>query len=96
MASPLASNSRSRKEMASLRYRGCTYVFSRQIATRCTSSMPQRCQAGGKDDGGAGLRTHYHASYYAAFILDPDGHRIEVVCHAPEVAGGFLIRLAAV
>jgi len=41
--------------------------------------------AGGKDDGAPGLRTHYHASYYAAFILDPDGHRIEVVCHAPEV-----------
>lgn len=37
--------------------------------------------AGGKDNGAPGLRPHYHASYYAAFVLDPDGHNIEVVCH---------------
>ncbi len=30
-----------------------------------------------------GLRPHYHADYYAAFVLDPDGHRIEAVCHSP-------------
>jgi catechol 2,3-dioxygenase-like lactoylglutathione lyase family enzyme len=40
--------------------------------------------AGGKDNGGPGLRPHYHATYYAAFVLDPDGHNIEAVCHAPE------------
>jgi catechol 2,3-dioxygenase-like lactoylglutathione lyase family enzyme len=40
--------------------------------------------AGGRDDGGPGLRPHYHADYYGAFVLDPDGHRIEAVCHAPE------------
>jgi catechol 2,3-dioxygenase-like lactoylglutathione lyase family enzyme len=39
---------------------------------------------GGRDDGAPGLRTHYHADYYGAFVLDPDGHRIEAVCHAPE------------
>ena len=39
--------------------------------------------AGGRDDGGPGLRP-YHAHYYGAFILDPDGHRIEAVCHAPD------------
>jgi catechol 2,3-dioxygenase-like lactoylglutathione lyase family enzyme len=39
--------------------------------------------AGGRDDGGPGLRL-YHAHYYGAFILDPDGHRIEAVCHAPD------------
>jgi catechol 2,3-dioxygenase-like lactoylglutathione lyase family enzyme len=38
---------------------------------------------GGRDDGPPGVR-RYHASYYAAFVLDPDGHRIEAVCHAPE------------
>jgi catechol 2,3-dioxygenase-like lactoylglutathione lyase family enzyme len=37
--------------------------------------------AGGRDDGPPGLRTHYHANYYGAFILDPDGHPIEAVCH---------------
>ena len=39
--------------------------------------------AGGKDNGAPGLRAHYHPSYYAAFVLDPDGHNIEAVCHAP-------------
>jgi catechol 2,3-dioxygenase-like lactoylglutathione lyase family enzyme len=36
-------------------------------------------KAGGTSDGAAGLRTEYHASYYAAFIRDPDGNRIEAV-----------------
>jgi len=40
--------------------------------------------AGGHDDGGPGVRTEYHPDYYAAFVVDPDGHRIEAVCHAPE------------
>ena len=39
--------------------------------------------AGGKDNGAPGLRPHYHANYYGAFVLDPDGHNIEAVCHAP-------------
>lgn len=39
--------------------------------------------AGGKDNGAPGLRPQYHANYYAAFVIDPDGHNIEVVCHAP-------------
>src|SRR5260370_26687742 len=39
--------------------------------------------AGGRDDGAPGPRPHYHADYYAAFVLDPDGHRIEAVSHAP-------------
>lgn len=40
--------------------------------------------AGGRDNGGPGIRAHYHANYYAAFVYDPDGHNIEAVCHAPE------------
>jgi catechol 2,3-dioxygenase-like lactoylglutathione lyase family enzyme len=39
--------------------------------------------AGGKDNGAPGLRPHYHSNYYGAFVLDPDGHNIEAVCHAP-------------
>lgn len=39
--------------------------------------------AGGRDHGVPGLRPHYHASYYAAFVLDPDGNNVEAVCHAP-------------
>lgn len=41
-------------------------------------------EAGGKDNGAPGLRPHYHANYYAAFVIGPDGHNIEVVCHAPQ------------
>jgi catechol 2,3-dioxygenase-like lactoylglutathione lyase family enzyme len=37
--------------------------------------------AGGTDNGPAGLRPDYHPHYYAAFILDPEGNNIEVVCH---------------
>jgi len=37
--------------------------------------------AGGQDHGAPGLRPKYHANYYAAFVIGPDGHNIEVVCH---------------
>ena len=40
--------------------------------------------AGGTDNGPPGLRPHYHANYYGAFVLDPDGNNIEAVCHLPE------------
>ena len=40
--------------------------------------------AGGKDNGGPGLRPIYHPNYYAAFVHDPDGLNIEAVCHRPE------------
>ncbi|MEM7159120.1 MAG: VOC family protein [Myxococcota bacterium] len=40
--------------------------------------------AGGEDNGAPGLRPQYHAHYYAAFVIGPDGHNVEVVCHRPE------------
>jgi len=39
--------------------------------------------AGGRDNGAPGIRAHYHPNYYGAFVLDPDGHNIEAVCHVP-------------
>ena len=39
--------------------------------------------AGGRDNGAPGLRPQYHPDYYGAFVLDPDGHNIEAVCHVP-------------
>jgi len=39
--------------------------------------------AGGTDNGAPGLRPHYHPNYYGAFVLDPDGHNVEAVCHQP-------------
>ena len=39
-----------------------------------------------KDDNGApGLRSQYHPRYHGAFVICPDGHNIEAVCHDPEV-----------
>jgi catechol 2,3-dioxygenase-like lactoylglutathione lyase family enzyme len=40
--------------------------------------------AGGRDNGRPGLRPHYRADYYGAFVLDPDGHNIEAVCYDSE------------
>jgi catechol 2,3-dioxygenase-like lactoylglutathione lyase family enzyme len=39
--------------------------------------------AGGTDNGPPGLRPHYHPNYYGAFVIAPDGHNVEVVCHRP-------------
>jgi catechol 2,3-dioxygenase-like lactoylglutathione lyase family enzyme len=39
--------------------------------------------AGGRDNGPPGLREDYGPTYYAAFVLDPDGFNVEAVCHAP-------------
>lgn len=59
------------------------------VAFRATSRTQVRAfyeaaiAAGGKDNGPPGLRPHYHEDYYGAFVLDPDGHNIEAVCHEP-------------
>jgi catechol 2,3-dioxygenase-like lactoylglutathione lyase family enzyme len=39
--------------------------------------------AGGIDNGAPGIRALYHPDYYGAFVLDPDGHNVEAVCHRP-------------
>jgi catechol 2,3-dioxygenase-like lactoylglutathione lyase family enzyme len=41
-------------------------------------------EAGGTDNGAPGLREIYHPTYYGAYVLDPDGNNVEVVCHRPE------------
>ncbi len=42
--------------------------------------------AGGRDNGAPGLRPHYHPNYYGAFVIGPDGHNVEAVCHKPATA----------
>jgi predicted lactoylglutathione lyase len=37
--------------------------------------------AGGRDNGKPGLRPEYHANYYGAFVIDPDGHNVEAAIH---------------
>lgn len=53
------------------------------VATRALVDAFHRAAiaAGGKDNGAPGLRPHYHPNYYSAFVLDPDGHNVEAVCH---------------
>jgi catechol 2,3-dioxygenase-like lactoylglutathione lyase family enzyme len=41
-------------------------------------------EAGGKDNGAPGIRPQYSGTYYAAFVIAPDGHNVEVVCHEPD------------
>ncbi|MDE0942719.1 MAG: VOC family protein [Alphaproteobacteria bacterium] len=41
---------------------------------------------GGSDEGAPGLRPHYHANYYGAYVRDPDGNKIQAVCHRAETA----------
>ncbi len=40
--------------------------------------------AGASDNGAPGVREHYHANYYACFVIDPEGHNVEAVTHAAE------------
>jgi catechol 2,3-dioxygenase-like lactoylglutathione lyase family enzyme len=40
--------------------------------------------AGGTDNGPPGIREVYHPNYYGAFVIGPDGHNVEAVCHRPE------------
>jgi catechol 2,3-dioxygenase-like lactoylglutathione lyase family enzyme len=42
--------------------------------------------AGATDNGPPGIRPHYHANYYGAFVLDAEGHNVEVVCHVDPAA----------
>ena len=39
--------------------------------------------AGGTDEGKPGLRAHYHPNYYGAYVRDPDGNKVCIVCHKP-------------
>ena len=57
--------------------------FAFQAATRAEvrAFHAAALAAGGGDNGAPGIRGHYHADYYGAFIIDPDGHNIEAVCH---------------
>jgi catechol 2,3-dioxygenase-like lactoylglutathione lyase family enzyme len=52
-------------------------------------------KGGAKDLGEPGLRPHFGDNYFAAFIFDPDGYRIEVVCHAP-IPNGYVRKVGGI
>ena len=64
---------------------GCMHVaFEASSRAAVDAFYDAAIAAGGRDNGEPGLRPHYHANYYGAFVFDPDGHNIEAVCHLPE------------
>ncbi len=64
--------------------KGQHYAFSAANRAQVHAFYDAALKAGGKDNGGPGLRPHYHEHYYGAFVIDPDGNNVEAVCHRPE------------
>lgn len=60
---------------------GCHIAFRATDRSAVDAFHAAALLAGGVDEGAPGLRLQYGASYYAAFVRDPDGYRIEAVCH---------------
>ena len=62
--------------------KGCLHVaFAARDRAAVDAFHAAALAAGGRDNGAPGLRPHYHAAYYGAFVLDPDGHNVEAVFH---------------
>jgi catechol 2,3-dioxygenase-like lactoylglutathione lyase family enzyme len=61
---------------------GAHIAFAAPDRTVVDQFHDQAIAAGGIDNGPPGIRPNYHPSYYGAFVLDPDGHNIEAVCHS--------------
>ena len=59
-------------------------AFRAQTREQVRAFHAAALKAGGRDNGGPGLREQYGPTYYAAFVHDPDGFNIEAVCHAAE------------
>lgn len=59
-------------------------AFSARCRAEVDAFHAAALAAGARDNGAPGLRPIYHASYYGAFVIAPEGHNIEAVCHAPE------------
>jgi len=58
-----------------------THIAFRTSRARVDAFHAAALAAGGTDNGAPGVRADYHPHYYAAFVRDPEGNNIEVVCH---------------
>lgn len=58
-------------------------AFAARDRATVESFHREALKAGGRDNGAPGLRSHYHPSYYGAFVLDPEGNNVEAVTHRP-------------
>jgi catechol 2,3-dioxygenase-like lactoylglutathione lyase family enzyme len=63
---------------------GCHLAWRAKNRAEVNAFYSAAIAAGGKDNGAPGLRPDYHANYYGAFVIDPEGNNIEAVCHLPE------------
>ena len=59
---------------------GLHFCFSAPTRKSVDAFHAAALKAGGRDNGAPGIRTEYDANYYAAFVVDPDGYRIEAYC----------------
>ncbi len=59
-------------------------AFEAQNRAAVDAFYQKGLESGGTDNGGPGLREHYHKDYYGAFLIDPDGNNVEAVCHLAE------------
>jgi catechol 2,3-dioxygenase-like lactoylglutathione lyase family enzyme len=59
---------------------GLHFCFSAPTRSSVDAFHASALRAGGRDNGRPGLRTDYGPNYYAAFVVDPDGYRIEAYC----------------
>jgi catechol 2,3-dioxygenase-like lactoylglutathione lyase family enzyme len=83
MAAPLGVEFTITAESPVVASRGVHVCFRAPDRASVRAFHAAALHAGATDDGAPGPRPHYHADYYAAFVIDPDGHRIEAVCHVP-------------
>jgi catechol 2,3-dioxygenase-like lactoylglutathione lyase family enzyme len=60
-------------------------AFTAETRSQVDDFYRRAMAAGGRDNGPPGLRPQYHPHYYGAFVIGPDGHNVEAVCHRPEV-----------
>jgi catechol 2,3-dioxygenase-like lactoylglutathione lyase family enzyme len=58
-------------------------AFAAETRAQVEAFHKAALEAGAQDNGAAGLRPHYHPSYYGAFVIDPNGFNLEAVCHGP-------------
>ncbi len=65
-------------------------AFKTQDRSIVESFYAEAVKIGGRSNGAPGIRAQYHPDYYAAFVFDPDGHNIEVVCHSPDASTPFV------
>lgn len=56
-------------------------AFKAETRTAVDAFYQAAIANGGTDEGAPGIRTQYHPNYYAAYVFDPDGYKLEAVCH---------------